>query len=228
MYSLFYILFLFILVPLLTYLIIKSANKRGIDPDRTLVLIILCGISFFVGARGGYLILNYRYFALNLSNTLRFWDGGFSIHGGIILAGFVGALYLRFNLSDMYKFGDAVAPFLALSISIARIGCFMRGCCFGKWGHPVQLYEAGATFLLSSSLFYIERKISCFGKGWWTFIAGYATIRLFLDRFRADIQFSIFGVFSPIDILNLTLIFISSLGFLRLRCGQPPNPKEVS
>ncbi len=240
-----YILFLLLLVPILVRSIIKSAYKKGMEPDNALNILILSSISFFVDARILFVLLNYSLKEIDLSNALMFWDGGFSIHGGMILAGIVASLYLKFNITSIYKFGDIVAPLLALSISVARIGCFLRGCCFGRvtslpWAityafpspayvyqyskgligseqrytlpvHPTQLYEAGFTLLLSFWLFHMSKKEPTRGKVMWTYILGYAMIRLFNDRIRGDVHHDVFGIFSPIDMLNITLILIASI-----------------
>lgn len=236
-------LFIIVLLPLFTYTVIRSTEKKGYDREMVLNMIILCGAVFFAGARALFVVVNWKHFSVNPADIIRFRDGGFSVHGGLLLAGMAATAYMRFNFSDVYTFGDIVAPFVALSISIARIGCFLRGCCFGKisrhpWAvtfspqspayayqsmhgllvpgtgctlavHPSQLYESGASLLLSLMLFSMQRKDHPAGRTMLTFIAGYSLIRLFLDRFRADIQLSIWGVKSVLDIINIFLLIIS-------------------
>src|SRR5574341_1215202 len=182
-----YILFILVLIPLFTYFAISAAEKKGFNGESVLNMVILCGIVFFAGARAFFVIVNSGHFSVNPANVVKFWGGGFSVYGGLLLAGMTATAYMRFNSPDVYKFGDTVAPFVALSISVARIGCFLRGCCFGKvshlpWAvtfptrspayayqsmygllvpgtectlpvHPTQLYESGATLLLSLMLF---------------------------------------------------------------------------
>jgi phosphatidylglycerol:prolipoprotein diacylglycerol transferase len=51
----------------------------------------------------------------------------------------IGSLFIKHKLKIKSKFGNLVAPSIALGVAIGRIGCFLRGCCYGKptslpWG----------------------------------------------------------------------------------------------
>ncbi len=63
--------------------------------------------------------------------TLRFWSG--SIHaGGAILGVVIGLpLVARAFSLPLGKLADGLVPTIGLGTAIARVGCFLQGCCFG-------------------------------------------------------------------------------------------------
>lgn len=64
------------------------------------------------------------------------WEGGLVFYGGLF-GGVLGAvLYLRWNGVPILPVGDIVIPYLPLAHGIARLGCFLNGCC---WGMPSAL-----------------------------------------------------------------------------------------
>lgn len=67
----------------------------------------------------------YRVFAL--------WEGGMVYYGGLI-GGVVGAIaYFKYVRVPILPMADIGLPYLPLGHSIARLGCFLNGCC---WGYP--------------------------------------------------------------------------------------------
>jgi phosphatidylglycerol---prolipoprotein diacylglyceryl transferase len=87
---------------------------------------------------------------------------GKSYYGAVLAGVFFSLWYLpKFHL-PIWKVADIVGTGTALGFSIARIGCFLGGCCYGRpsrlpWAiafpglesprHPTQLYESGLNFL---------------------------------------------------------------------------------
>lgn len=57
---------------------------------------------------------------------------GFSIYGAILLVGIGGFLTARITSFPIWKVSDEMVPYIGIGIGIARIGCFLNGCCFGK------------------------------------------------------------------------------------------------
>lgn len=96
---------------------------------------------------------------------------GRTITGGLI-GGYLGVVLVKRKLGITERRGNLFAPAIALGVAIGRIGCFLRGCCYGvdtslPWGvdfgdgiprHPTQLYEAGFMLLLFGYLQYAKRK----------------------------------------------------------------------
>ena len=92
-----------------------------------LLLIILSGNLFpFLSAAGKMIqrIDSFATFKVMLSVAFR----GFSITGGILILSIV----LLFALKDAKKLSFAILWPLPLFAALARINCFIKGCCFGK------------------------------------------------------------------------------------------------
>ena len=126
---------------------------------------------------------------------------GKSYYGAVLAGIFFSLWYLpKFQL-PLWRVADIVGTGTALGFSIARIGCFLGGCCYGRpalvpWAvtfpqldsprHPTQLYESGLNFL--SFIFLaamLNRKkfdgqIICFD------IIINSLARFFVDFYRGD------------------------------------------
>jgi phosphatidylglycerol:prolipoprotein diacylglycerol transferase len=110
---------------------IKYARKEGLDRR----LIYWAGVWGILGALlGGHIItalIRYEDMIENPSLIFRFTEEGRGIFGAIIGAAFWGGLYLRSRKVPLLAYADTVAPAICLGYAIARIGCFLNGCCFG-------------------------------------------------------------------------------------------------
>ena len=59
-----------------------------------------------------------------------FWSG---LHAGGAIVGAVVALAIALPRSGVpaWRLADAIVPVVGVGIAIARLGCFLHGCCFG-------------------------------------------------------------------------------------------------
>lgn len=57
--------------------------------------------------------------------------GGFSVLGGLTAGRVAGYLCCRIFKLDPLRTSDALLPSLGIALIIARLGCFLNGCCFG-------------------------------------------------------------------------------------------------
>lgn len=91
---------------------------------------LVCGI---IGARLGYVISHPSEFSFGRPwEWIAIWQGGQVFFGGLAggLAGAsIGALR---NKAPWRATADFLIPFLALGHAIGRLGCFAKGCCYGK------------------------------------------------------------------------------------------------
>ena len=62
---------------------------------------------------------------------LLFISEGKSVFTALFGAGLFGATYLCWKKQPLLPYADAAAPAVALGYAVARIGCFLNGCCFG-------------------------------------------------------------------------------------------------
>ena len=66
------------------------------------------------------------------ARPLWIWEGGLSFYGGLLAAlGWLAWRAPRRGLAPL-AIADLSAPGLALAYGIARVGCFLGGCCFGR------------------------------------------------------------------------------------------------
>ena len=63
------------------------------------------------------------------------WEGGMVYYGGLIGGVFGAIAYFLYVRVPILAMGDIGLPFLPLGHSIARLGCFLNGCC---WGYPTD------------------------------------------------------------------------------------------
>jgi phosphatidylglycerol:prolipoprotein diacylglycerol transferase len=64
---------------------------------------------------------------------------GFSLYGGLLLGALTAIVLARTLGLRVWRFADAALPGLCVGIALMRVGCFLRGCCFGEpttlpWG----------------------------------------------------------------------------------------------
>ncbi len=96
-----------------------------------------------VGAKALFVVLGWEHYA---RGDLRFWADfsvGFVFFGGLLGAVLTGAVFARLRRLEFMRGADYFAVAVPLGHAIGRIGCFLAGCCHGRSGHPVQLYELG-------------------------------------------------------------------------------------
>ena len=80
-----------------------------------------------------------------LTNVFRVWQGGLRVYGGIAAAFGVAFFILRRRKLDAWEYMDLLVVALPLGIGIARIGCVLNGCCFGKpSGQGSRGFRAGS------------------------------------------------------------------------------------
>ena len=109
----------------------KEAKKSGEDPERILDLSLYVILGALIGSRLGYVLTNLDYYMKNPVKILYFRQGGLSFLGGFLVAYFLCWLYVKRTKISFWKYADIATPSIALGIGIARIGCFLNGCCFG-------------------------------------------------------------------------------------------------
>jgi phosphatidylglycerol---prolipoprotein diacylglyceryl transferase len=102
-------------------------------------------------------VANYwSYYGAHPAAALRFWAG---LHAGGAIAALVVAAPFVVRGVPVARLGDALVPTVGIGIVLARVGCFLHGCCFGSvcmlpWclsfpaGSPSHAHQA-ATGLLA-------------------------------------------------------------------------------
>lgn len=162
-------------------LAVRRAPRFGVDRFDELAVGLLGFAGGIVGAALLNVVVHLRAFladpTLLKSPGLVFY-GGFG--GGVLAA----AWYCRAWKVPLLAAAGAGAPGLALGHALGRVGCFLGGCCFGRDGHPVQLYEAAGLLGLALALHLIPPRQP--GRVFGVYVGAYAVLRLVTERFRGD------------------------------------------
>lgn len=146
--------------------------------DDLLFLGIPTGI---IGTRLAYVLQNWSYFRYEPLKILFIWEGGLSLHGGLIGAVILLLVYTRVKKLSPWKVGDAFALTLFLAEGIGRWGNFFNQELIGyptnfflkmfispayrPWGyeiysyyHPAFLYQSLFSFAFLFLLLFLEKK----------------------------------------------------------------------
>jgi len=130
-----------------TLLFLRRSKRVGLSLDLTLPLAAVAAFGTLVGAR--------LYFLLDRGGVMTegpaAWieNHGQGSWGACIGAAVAGALFLKLKRARPWPALDAAASSVTLAIAIARLGCFLDGCDFGRmtshsWG--VHYPETSAVF----------------------------------------------------------------------------------
>lgn len=129
------------------------------------VIIAAAGIGTFLGSRIFFLLTEGGVAAINVSSIFDWHLLGFSLYGGLILAGVLVLLSCWGLGLNPWMTGDAFAPGLGLGLALVKTGCFLNGCCFGKatslpWGVSFPPGSQAHDFqILNGSVFLFTRTV---------------------------------------------------------------------
>jgi len=208
------------------------AKKTGISPEKVMDLNIYTFIAGILGARLFYILTEFKYYLQHPGEILKIWEGGLVFYGGLLLGLLFFFWYIKKQKLDALSVADIIIPGVALGQAIGRLGCFMRGCCYGKevetWGivfpdigdkipHiPTQLYESGAVLLIFC--FLMKKKAKYKGEILVLYLFLYAGIRFFIEFFRGDERGPVFlNTFSVSQVISLGIILLAV--YLRRKYG---------
>ncbi len=126
------------LIGILLILLVSIFNiyQARLPMKSSLLCILSMILGVLLGARTLNVLINWDYYMANKSRILALNISGFSLMGGLVLAGLVSIVVTRLLEVPFWELGDAIAPGLGLGLIAMRIGCFLNGCCYGL---PTQL-----------------------------------------------------------------------------------------
>jgi phosphatidylglycerol:prolipoprotein diacylglycerol transferase len=126
---------LFIAIGFMTgaWLFTRLALARGVSPEAANSIVFWSLVGAIVGARVGYVVAHLSEFSSPV-DWLEIWKGGISLLGGIAGATIANAVSIRRRAYRLrfFQIADAVAPALALGITVGRIGDLIIGDHLGK------------------------------------------------------------------------------------------------
>jgi len=122
---------------------------KGLEIDELIYSYIISMIAFIVFAKIFHIVLE-----LNIEELMMFINNNniynkliFVLFGYSFIGGYIGSLFALFLFSKLINknYNDLLAiylPSLILMYGILKIGCFIQGCCGGKYGIPIQITES--------------------------------------------------------------------------------------
>ena len=223
----------------------RPLRRSGLSMGGVIVLYIAVCITFVIGARLWNVAVEPDSY-----NKARPWyslrTGGFSTYGGITGALVVFLFAAVITRTRLLKILDSVTIPGAAAFSVARVGCFLTGCCAGKetdlpWGvvfphaddvsasltnihavHPTQLYELILALIGIPLCLFIVKKSKA-GTGGLFFIYGvwFCTMRLIVHPLR-DLPYSLLVLEIIYPVLYYVLIVAGIFLFVwSCRKGRP-------
>jgi phosphatidylglycerol:prolipoprotein diacylglycerol transferase len=184
-----------------TFIIIREARKQGLPAEAIFDMLLLQLIVGICGSRLLFL-LEYAPEKLNIRDFFAFEQGGLTFYGSLISSFVFDLLYLKFRRIPFWQVMDCIGFGMPIGIAIARLGCFLNGCCYGTecsmpWGvtfplvssapvHPTQLYESFAALLTFGLLIKFRNRQRNFGEIFLASASLYSFFRFFIEFFRAE------------------------------------------
>ena len=205
-----------------------EARQLSIDSDRTYNLGFYALLATLLGARLAYALSHWSAYWRAPLSILSLTPTALSWPGGVLVGGIVAAIYWRRNQLPLGATLDAIAPTLALSLALERVGAFLGGGGYGQptslpWGvhlldavrHPVQLYEAAALLIGMGILLWRRGRRPFDGHSFALYVALYAASRLLTEAYRAQTPLIGNGV-RAVQVVALS-VMLGAVGYLYRR-----------
>jgi phosphatidylglycerol:prolipoprotein diacylglycerol transferase len=200
--------------------------RRGLEGSDIYLIGAVAAISGVIGARIFYVLGHLDAFSGHWGQVFDLNMRGLVYYGGLFLAVPACALLVWRMKLPAGAVADAVGLAMPLSIAIARVGCFLNGCCGGKpsglpWAvtlpgtaaavHPTQLYEMILDLAAFAFLLWVRKRVR---RGWDLFLlslAAYGLARFVVEffRFHANASATIFfqALSAVLFVFSLCLFF---------------------
>jgi phosphatidylglycerol:prolipoprotein diacylglycerol transferase len=115
------------------WMTMRSAKERGLDPEVVPDLGLVIVPAGVLGARlYEVFVLAWDQYKNNWGDILAVWKGGLAIHGGVIGAILVAAIYTWRKKLSFWLWADMIAPGLILAQAIGRWGNFFNQEAYGS------------------------------------------------------------------------------------------------
>ncbi len=229
----------FLLLAFVVGIILLRARtaRLGWDAGEVLDLSLYAIIGGVIGARIGYVLVNWRDFAADPVRVLTIWrDAGLVFYGALIGGGIVAWVYGRGRGWSLGRIADAAAPGLAFGYGIAMVGTLLYGLNYGRpavlpWSvhlfgeprHPTQLYLLVVAVAIGGILIWRERRPHTSGRLFWEFMVLYAVARVVVEFFMDSPR--VLGTLTLAQAVNILVAVLAGIIWVMLGQRQPvPSP----
>jgi phosphatidylglycerol:prolipoprotein diacylglycerol transferase len=223
----------------------RQARRAGLSPDMPVDLGVWILIASIVLARLVYVALNWPDYAGHPATIAKVWqEGGLSFYGGLLGGVLAAAAYAWRTRLSAWTVTDVMTPGLALGYAIARVGCFLNGCCYGgptslPWAvsfpllpeakittepsHPTQLYSSLGSLIILGILLRLQPRLKARGQLFAVYVMLYAVLRSIVEVFRRGYSAqTLFDSVTQAQAASAVLFVAAVVAFVVLgRAGRP-------
>jgi len=201
----------------------RRAPGYGVTPDAVVEVSVLCIFGAIIGSRLIFVLLNWDIYRDNLIHIFLIREGGLTYYGGVLGALLLATPYIIYKKYSLPALFDICTPAIALGYSIARIGCFLNGCCYGRvcpyttfplgvhfpslegWRYPTQIYAVGYSLLIFFLLLKMEKKKVFLGELFFDYLWMYGIARFLIEYLREE-PFSMWGIMTVAQFACILII----------------------
>jgi phosphatidylglycerol:prolipoprotein diacylglycerol transferase len=216
----------------------REAQRKGLDPKLVQDFAAYGLLGGIAGARLYFVLFSAPdYFLKHPWEIFAVWSGGIGIIGALIGGFLVAVWFCRRKRISLLKFGDTLAPGVALGQTVGQFACLLNGDSYGRptdlpWAitytdprslaplniplHPIELYEMAAYFLVFLLVWEIRARYRVHGITFFIYLAGYGLARFVVDFFRGDPAMFAWGM-QAAQVFGAAMVLASLTGCLLLR-----------
>lgn len=229
----FFLALAFIVGMLVSYWYLR---KKFLDAYTVFELVLAAAVGGIIGARIFYVIGHWSDFSSNWWEILKFWNvQGLVFYGGLLFGILAAIAVIKFRGLSIGVVLDSGGLAVPAALAVARVGCFLNGCCYGKtstlpWAvtfppatqaamgmppnplHPTQIYEILMDLIILIILLSIYKRFRYRGEIMLVFVMLYAVARFINEFFRyhtnpdANLFFQVLSL-AVFAVVALVLIF---------------------
>ncbi len=199
------------------------------NADIVLDFVLAAVVGGIVGSRLFYVIGHWSYYSKHAGEILKINMDGLVFYGGLFLGLALVILVGRWRKVRFWTIMDLAGLCVPLALAIGRIGCLLKGCCYGKptglpWGitypassgivgarHPTQIYELILDLALFAFLWWKRDDFARDGTEFWIFALGYGGIRFAMEFFR---EHSTANAGLAFQIMSLAMMVVAAVVLL--------------
>jgi phosphatidylglycerol:prolipoprotein diacylglycerol transferase len=229
----FFLALAFIVGMLVSYWYLR---KKFLDAYTVFELVLAAAVGGIIGARIFYVIGHWSEFSSNWWEVFQFWNvQGLVFYGGLLFGILAAVAVIKFRGLSIGVVLDSGGFAVPAALIVARLGCFLNGCCYGKtsslpWAvtfplktqaalgmppnplHPTQIYEILMDIIILIVLLSIYKRFRYRGEIMLVFVMLYAVARFINEFFRyhtnpdANLFFQLLSI-GVFVVVGLVLIF---------------------
>lgn len=201
----FFLALAFVVGMLVSFLYLR---RKFVDAYVVFELVLAAALGGIVGARIFYVAGHWREFSSHWWEAFKFWNvQGLVFYGGLMLGILTAAAVVKLRRISVGQVLDSGGLAVPAAMAVARVGCYLNGCCFGKssglpWAvtfplrtqmdmgmplnpvHPTQIYELLMDLAIFIILLAVHRRFRYRGEIMLSFIMLYAVARFVNEFFR--------------------------------------------